>query len=69
MVEMIGRPTKMDVRHRITLPAKLIEVLDLKPGDEIYFKRIGDKVCVGKAIVSYRFVEEFLDHNRLKKKK
>lgn len=61
MVEIIGKPVKMDERHRITLSPKLIELLDLKIGDEIYFKRVGSKICIGKAVVSYEFIDEFLN--------
>ena len=64
MVDIIGKPLKMDERHRITLPQKLIKALDLKPGDEIYFKRNGNKICVGKAIVKYDFVEDFMNYKK-----
>jgi bifunctional DNA-binding transcriptional regulator/antitoxin component of YhaV-PrlF toxin-antitoxin module len=65
MEKLLGKPRQLDNRNRITLPPKLLELLNLKPGDEIFFKVIEDKIIVGKALVKYEFIEEIT--NRKKK--
>lgn len=65
MEKLLGKPRQLDNRNRITLPPKLLKLLNLKPGDEIFFKISEDKIIVGKALVKYEFIEEIT--NRKKK--
>jgi antitoxin component of MazEF toxin-antitoxin module len=65
MEKLLGKPRQLDNRNRITLPPKLLKLLNLKPGDEIFFKISNDKIIVGKALVKYEFIEEIT--NRKKK--
>ena len=44
MEKLLGKPRQIDNRNRITLPPELLKLLDLKPGDEVFFKVIGDKI-------------------------
>ena len=65
MEQLLGKPRQIDNRNRITLPPKLLKLLNLKPGDEVFFKVSEDKIIVGKALVKYEFIEEIT--NRKKK--
>ena len=65
MVKLLGKPRQIDNRNRITLPPELLKLLDLKPGDEVFFKVNEDKIIMGKALVKYEFIDEII--NRKKK--
>jgi antitoxin component of MazEF toxin-antitoxin module len=65
MEKLLGKPRQIDNRNRITLPPNLLKLLDLKPGDEVFFKLSNDKIIMGKAFVKYEFIDEII--NRKKK--
>ncbi len=65
MEKLLGKPRQIDNRNRITLPPELLELLDLKTGDEVYFKVKDNKITMGKALVKYEFIDEII--NRKKK--
>ena len=65
MEKLLGKPRQIDDRNRITLPPELLKLLNLKPGDEVFFKLKENKITFGKALVKYNFIEEIT--NRKKK--
>ena len=65
MEKLLGKPRQIDNRNRITLPPELLKLLNLKPGDEVFFKVDNDKIFMGKALVKYEFIDEII--NRKKK--
>ena len=64
MVELLGKPRPIDNRNRITLPIEVMKLLNLKPNDELYFKRNGNKIIVGKALLKYELIDEILDNKK-----
>ena len=50
----------MDDRNRVTLPPKVIKLLGLKIGDDIFFKLNGGKITMGKALIRYEFIEDIV---------
>jgi AbrB family looped-hinge helix DNA binding protein len=65
MEKLLGKPRQIDDRNRITLPPELLKLLNLKPGDEVFFKLKENKITMGKALVKYDFIDEIV--NRKKK--
>lgn len=65
MDKLLGKPRQIDDRNRITLPPELLKLLNLKPGDEVFFKLKDNKITMGKALVKYDFIDEII--NRKKK--
>lgn len=65
MEKLLGKPRQIDNRNRITLPPELLKLLDLKSGDEVFFKVREGKIIMGKALVKYDFIDEII--NRRKK--
>jgi len=65
MDKLLGKPRQIDDRNRITLPPELLKLLNLKPGDEVFFKLKENKITIGKALVKYDFIDEII--NRKKK--
>ena len=65
MEKLLGKPRQIDDRNRITLPPEILKLLDLKPGDEVFFKLKDNKITMGKALVKYDFIDEII--NRKKK--
>jgi len=65
MLKLLGKPRPIDSRNRVSLPPEVIKQLDLKPGDQIFFKINESKIIVGKALVKYEFIDEII--NRKKK--
>ena len=64
MEKLLGKPRQIDNRNRITLPPELLKLLDLKPGDEIFFKVNKDKIIMGKALVKYEFIDEIISRKK-----
>ena len=58
MEKLIGKPRQIDNRNRITLPPEILKLLNLKTGDEVFFKISDDKIIMGKALVKYEYIEE-----------
>ena len=64
MVKLLGKPRQIDNRNRITLPPELLKLLDLKPGDEVFFKINENKIIMGKALVKYDFIDEIISRKK-----
>ena len=64
MEKLLGKPRQIDDRNRITLPPELLKLLDLKPGDEVFFKLEGKKITMGKALVKYDFIDEVVNRHK-----
>ena len=64
MEKLLGKPRQIDNRNRITLPREILKLLDLKPGDEVFFKISEGKIIIGKALVKYEFIDEILKRNK-----
>ena len=60
MGELLGKPRQMDDRNRVTLPPKVIKLLDLKIGDDIFFKLNDGKITMGKALIKYEYIEDII---------
>jgi len=58
MAKLLGKPRPIDSRNRVALPPEVIKLLDLKPGDEVYFKVNQNKIIMGKALIKYEFIDE-----------
>jgi len=41
-----------------------MKLLDLKPGDEIFFKIKENKIMMGIALVKYDFIDEIKNRNK-----
>jgi len=61
MEKLLGKPRQIDNRNRITLPPEILKLLNLKPGDEVYFKIKDNKITMGKALVKYEFIDEIIN--------
>ena len=64
MEKLLGKPRQIDNRNRVTLPPELLKLLDIKPGDEIFFKVDKDKIIMGKALVKYEFIDEIINRKK-----
>jgi len=47
--QILGKPTKIDERRRITIPAEVMNLLDLREGDYIVFTRNDGSIVIRKA--------------------
>ena len=66
MKKLLGKPRQIDNRNRITLPPEILKLLDLKPGDEVYFKIKDNNITMGKALVKYEFIDEIINRKKSK---
>ena len=66
MDKVVGKPRKMDNRNRITIPPEVVQLLDIKPDDEVYFKLSGERVFVGKATKKYEFFDKIKKNNKIR---
>lgn len=64
MEKILGKPRQIDNRNRITLPPEILKLLNLKPGDEVYFKIKEGKIIMGKALVKYEFIDEIVNRKK-----
>jgi AbrB family looped-hinge helix DNA binding protein len=64
MVKLLGKPRPIDSRNRISLPSEVIKQLDLKPGDQVFFKVNQGKIIIGKALVKYEFIDEIITRKK-----
>ena len=64
MVKLLGKPRPIDSRNRISLPSEVIKQLDLKPGDQVFFKINQGKIIIGKALVKYEFIDEIITRKK-----
>ena len=64
MEKLIGKPRQIDIRNRITLPPEILKLLNLKPGDEVFFKLNAGKIILGKALIKYEFIDEIISRKK-----
>jgi bifunctional DNA-binding transcriptional regulator/antitoxin component of YhaV-PrlF toxin-antitoxin module len=60
MGKLLGKPRPLDGRNRVTLPQEVLDLLKLKPNDEVFFKLDDGRIIMGKALIKYDFVDEIL---------
>ncbi len=60
MGKLLGKPRPLDSRNRVTLPPEVLELLKLKPNDEIFFRLDDEKITMGKALVKYELIDRLL---------
>jgi len=60
MGKLLGKPRPLDNRNRVTLPAEVLELLNLKPNDEVFFRLDEGKITMGKALIKYEFIDDIL---------
>jgi bifunctional DNA-binding transcriptional regulator/antitoxin component of YhaV-PrlF toxin-antitoxin module len=60
MGKLLGKPRPLDSRNRVTLPPEVLELLKLKPNDEIFFRLDDGKITMGKALVKYELIDHLL---------
>ena len=60
MGKLLGKPRPLDSRNRVTIPPEGMNLLKLKPNDEIFFRLDDGKITMGKAIVKYELIDEIL---------
>jgi bifunctional DNA-binding transcriptional regulator/antitoxin component of YhaV-PrlF toxin-antitoxin module len=60
MGQLLGKPRQLDSRNRVTLPPEVLDLLKLKPNDEIFFRLDDGKITMGKALIKYEFIDEML---------
>jgi len=58
MKKLLGKPRPLDSRNRVTLPSEVIDLLKLKPNDEIFFRLDEGKITIGKALIKYELIDE-----------
>ncbi len=60
MGKLLGKPRPLDSRNRVTLPQEVLDLLKIKPNDEIFFRLDNGKITMGKALIKYEFIDEIL---------
>ncbi|HIH28828.1 MAG TPA: hypothetical protein HA260_03385 [Thermoplasmata archaeon] len=60
MGKLLGKPRPLDGRNRVTLPPEVLDLLRLKPNDEIFFRLDDGKITMGKALIKYELIDEIL---------
>jgi len=60
MVKLLGKPRPLDDRNRVSLPPEVIELLKLKPDDEVFFRLDNGKIIIGKALVKYELIDQII---------
>lgn len=60
MGRLLGKPRPLDSRNRVTLSPEVLDLLKLKPNDEIFFRLDNGKITMGKALVKYELIDEIL---------
>jgi len=64
MAKLLGKPRPIDSRNRISLPSEVIKHLNLRPGDQVFFKINESKIIMGKALVKYEFIDEIISKKK-----
>jgi len=54
----LEKPCLIDKRNRVTLPRDVIRLLDIKRNDYLCFFKDNNRVIVGKAKISYEYIED-----------
>lgn len=60
MGKLLGKPRPLDSRNRVTLPQEVLDLLKLKPNDEVFFRLDDGKITMGKALVKYELIDQIL---------
>ena len=60
MQKILSKPRQIDSRNRITLPAEVLQLLKLKPNDEVFFRIENEKIIIGKALVKYELIDQII---------
>jgi len=60
MEKILSKPRQIDSRNRVTLPPELLNLLKLKPGDEVFFRIENGKIIMGKALVKYELIDQII---------
>jgi len=64
MGRLLGKPRPLDSRNRVTLPPEVLNLLKLKPNDEIFFKLDDGRITMGKALIKYELIDEILSQKK-----
>ncbi|MBU0497920.1 MAG: AbrB/MazE/SpoVT family DNA-binding domain-containing protein [Candidatus Thermoplasmatota archaeon] len=64
MNKILGKPRPLDSRNRVTLPPELLDLLKMKPNDEIFFKIENGKIILGKALIKYELIDEIITNRK-----
>jgi bifunctional DNA-binding transcriptional regulator/antitoxin component of YhaV-PrlF toxin-antitoxin module len=64
MGKLLGKPRPLDSRNRVTLPPEVLDLLKLKPNDEVFFRLDDGKIVMGKALVKYELIDQILGEKR-----
>jgi hypothetical protein len=64
MGKLLGKPRPLDSRNRVTLSPEVLDLLKLKPNDEIFFRLDDGKIVMGKALIKYELIDEILGRNK-----
>ena len=64
MGTLLGKPRPLDSRNRVTLPPEVLDLLKLRPNDEIFFRLDDGKIIMGKALIKYELIDEILGGNK-----
>jgi hypothetical protein len=60
MGTLLGKPRPLDSRNRVTLPSEVLDLLKLKPNDEVFFRLDNGKITLGKALIRYELIDELV---------
>ena len=64
MGTLLGKPRPLDSRNRVTLPPEVLDLLKLKPNDEVFFRLESGKISIGKALIKYELIDEILGNKK-----
>jgi len=64
MGTLLGKPRPLDSRNRVTLPSEVLDLLKLKPNDEVFFRIDNGKITIGKALIKYELIDEILGETK-----
>lgn len=64
MKKLLSKPRHMDRRNRISLPPQVLEILNLKPMDYVFFKIENNKTIIGKALIKYELIDQIPDKKK-----
>ena len=64
MGTLLGKPRPLDSRNRVTLPSEVLDLLKLKPNDEVFFRLDNGKITLGKALIKYELIDEILNEKK-----
>ena len=62
MGKLLGKPRPVDTRNRVSLPPEVLDMLKLKPNDEVFFRLDDGKIIIGKAVVKYELIDQLISN-------